>query len=138
MARSDDAKRGLFHWMASYPLPFCLFLPCVFAVFIGLGWRQDDIIEESVARIWIPTKGDHAVDTEYAEQHGYGFSSTTMSAAAIARDDGNLFTEDRLEAIRARMEKMEKTTVSGWVLISNGSSSHKLVSFLLDRSRTKT
>jgi hypothetical protein len=42
---------------------------------------------------------------------------SSFAAMAIARDGKNLFTESRLEEIRARMEAAEGTTVCGlkWV-----------------------
>jgi hypothetical protein len=57
--------------------------------------------------------GDYAKNVRYAESLGEGdLATTNFAAMAIARDGGNLFTEERLEEIRQRMEKAEGTTVS--------------------------
>ena len=75
---------------------------------------QDDIIEDEVAKIWIPTEGDYAKDLDYADEfgNGGGLGISSFAAMAISRDGANIFTEPRLEEIRARMEVMESTTVS--------------------------
>jgi hypothetical protein len=44
---------------------------------------------------------------------------TLFVSMAIARDGGNLFTENRLEKIRQRMEKVEATTVSDIYVLDN-------------------
>jgi hypothetical protein len=106
-------KAWLFHHMAIMPWPYLFILPAVFVVLIGVGWTQDNYIEEEVAKIWIPTRGSYAKNIEYAESLGEGdLATTNFAAMAIARDGGNLFTEGRLEEIRQRMEKAESTTVS--------------------------
>ncbi len=105
-------KARLFHHMAIMPWPYLIILPAVFLVLIGVGWTQDSYIEEEVAKIWIPTRGSYAKNVEYAESLGEGdLATTNFAAMAIARDGGNLFTEERLEEIRQRMEKAESTTV---------------------------
>ena len=105
-------KAWLFHSMATMPWPYLFILPAVFVVLIGVGWTQDNYIEEEVAKIWIPTKGSYAKNIEYAESLGEGdLATTNFAAMAIARDGGNLFTEERLQEIRQRMEKAEGTTV---------------------------
>jgi hypothetical protein len=106
-------KAWLFHHMAIMPWPYLFILPAVFVVLIGVGWTQDNYIEEEVAKIWIPTRGSYAKNVEYAESLGEGdLAATSFAAMAIARDGGNLFTEERLQEIRQRMEKAEGTTVS--------------------------
>jgi hypothetical protein len=109
----EPKKAWLFHHMAVMPWPYLFILPAVFVVMIGLGWSQDDYIEDKVSKIWIATKGGYAKNAEYAESLGEGdLGATYFAAMAIARDGGNLFTEERLEEIRQRMEKAESTTVS--------------------------
>ena len=80
---------------------------------------QDDIIEDEVAQIWIPTEGDYAQDLEYADKYGNGggLGISSFAAMAISRDGENIFTEARLEEIRARMEVMENTTVRNSLLL---------------------
>ena len=108
----DAPSHGLFHAMAKAPWPFLLFWPVVFCALIGLGFSQDDIIEDEIAKTWVPTRSDYAQDEKYSSQFGKGtVTVSSFAAMAIARDGGNLFTENRLEAIRARMEATEKTTV---------------------------
>jgi hypothetical protein len=114
MTTSEPPKKSwLFHHMAIMPWPYLFILPAVFAVLIGVGWTQDNYIEEEVSKIWIPTKGSYAKNVEYAKSLGEGeLATTNFVAMSIARDGGNLFTEERLQEIRQRMEKTEGTTVS--------------------------
>jgi hypothetical protein len=106
--------RGFFYRMATYPWPFLFFLPVVFAVLIVLGWSKDkiEIVENQVSNIWISTSGSFARDKAYLKSLGREEGSvSTFAAMAVARDRGNLFTSSRLEEVRARMEKTERTTV---------------------------
>jgi hypothetical protein len=113
---AEPKKAWLFHHMAIMPWPYLIILPAVFVVLIGVGWTQDSYIEEEVAKIWIPTRGSYAKNIAYAESLGEGnLATTNFAAMAIARDGGNLFTEERLTEIRQRMEKAESTTVSSSV-----------------------
>ena len=115
--RNDNLKtrRGavaLFHHMTLHPWAYILFWPTAFALLIGFGWTRDDIIEDEVGQIWIPQRGAYATDLAYAKSvDRLGFGASSLAAMAIARDKGNLFTADRLEEIRARMEEMERTFV---------------------------
>jgi hypothetical protein len=103
----------LFHSMAATPWPYMVFLPTVFIFLIAFGWTREDIIEDEVASIWIPTKGSYAKDLDYGAQLGRDdLAISSFAAMAIARDGKNLFTESRLEEIRARMEAAEGTTVT--------------------------
>lgn len=103
----------VFHYMAVQPWPFAIVIPCILAVLIGVGWTRDDIIEEQVSSIWVPTRSSFKQDRDYAESLGKGETNVTpFLAMAKSRDGGNLFTESRLEEIRARMEQVEATTVS--------------------------
>ena len=102
----------LFHHMASHPWFYILFSFILFSFLIGFGWTQEDIIEDEVRNIWIPTSGSYHDDLSYAASLGVeGLATSNFAAMSIARDGGNLFTESRLNEIRARMEKTEKTTV---------------------------
>ena len=103
----------LFAFMAARPLPFILAMPIICIVLIAVGWTRDDLIEEEVYNIWVPRGSSFYKDRQYAESVGKERSSTSIfSALAISRDGGNLFTGDRLEEIRARMEYSEGATVS--------------------------
>jgi hypothetical protein len=105
-------QASLFHHMAIHPWFYMLFWPILFAFLIGFGWTQEDIIEDEVTNIWIPTSGSYYNDVTYAASLGEAdLSTSSFAAMSIARDGGNLFTESRLEEIRMRMEKTEKTTV---------------------------
>lgn len=95
-------------------IPLFLFvLPAIWAVFVGVGWTQDDKIEKQVYNIWTRQRSGFAADKEYADEIGKGDgSASTFAALASARDGGNLFTPSRLEEIVARMQETEGTTVS--------------------------
>jgi len=115
-------KATLFHLMASKPWPFMIFWPVLFCCLIGFGWTRDDIIEDAVSNIWIPQSGDFANDVAYSETvggAGGGVGATAYAAMAISRDNGNLFTKERLEVIRQRMEDTERTTVCAdlWITL---------------------
>jgi len=111
----EPKKAFLFHNQAVFPWPYLIILPVAFIFLIAFGWTQDDIVEREVNNIWIPREGDYAKDVNYAKGFGVSndLSTSSFAAMAIARDGGNLFTEERLSKIRDRMELMEKnTTVS--------------------------
>lgn len=126
-AASDDAeppapphirKSTLFHLMASNPWPWLIVMPAIYIALIGSGWSRDDYIEEEVSRIWIPTDGNYYQDQQYANSFDRNdLGRTGFAAMAIARDGGNLFTKERLEEIRARMEKTEASTVRSFTVI---------------------
>jgi hypothetical protein len=102
----------IFHHMAIHPWFYMLFWPVLFSFLIGFGWTQDDIIEDEVTNIWIPTSGSYHNDVSYAASLGEDdLPTSSFAAMSIARDGGNLFTESRLNEIAARMEKAEQTTV---------------------------
>ena len=102
----------IFHHMAIHPWFYMLFWPILFSFLIGFGWTQDDIIEDEVTNIWIPTSGSYHDDVSYAASLGEeDLATSSFAAMSIARDGGNLFTESRLNEIRARMEETERTTV---------------------------
>lgn len=111
---------NIFALMVKRPWPFIVVIPVILIVFTAVGWTRDDIIEDYVYNIWTPTRTEFSRDKAYARSLDKAESLTsTFAAMAVARDGGNLFTADRLEAIRARMEKVEATTVSdeqaiGW------------------------
>jgi len=113
----DEEEGGLdrftlFHHMVVMPWPYVVVWPVILIFLIGFGWTQEDIIEDEVTNIWIATSGAYARNLDYAKSLGREeLGATSFAAMSIARDGGNLFRESRLEEIRARMEKMEKTTV---------------------------
>lgn len=103
---------GIFHHMAARPWPFAIIIPCILAIFVGVGWSRENIIEDEVNSIWVPTRSSFKKDRDYAEGLGKGETNTTpFLAMAKSRDGGNLFTESRLKEIRARMQQVEATTV---------------------------
>jgi hypothetical protein len=105
-------KAFLFYHMATHPWFYMLFWPILFSCLIAFGWTQDDIIENEVTNIWIPTSGSYYNDVTYAASLGEDdLATSSFAAMSIARDGGNLFTEPRLMEIMARMEKTERTTV---------------------------
>lgn len=111
--QQDVDRPRIFNLMATHPAFFLIAFPLACAVLIGVGWTRDGIIEDQVTNIWIPTRGEFAQDLEYAAELGAAESlgSASFAAMAISRDGGNLFTANRLEEIRARMEQTEATTV---------------------------
>lgn len=104
----------LFHWMAARPLFFMLLWPSLCILIIALGWgTTENLVEDNVSEQWIPTRGVYAANQRYARSVSGdgGLGATTLAAMAIARDGGNLFTAERLETIRARMERAETIEV---------------------------
>ena len=103
----------LFHWMAARPCIFMLFWPALCIAVIVWGWTQTgERVEDQVSAQWIPTRGAFAQAKAYgAEVLDQGFGATTFAAMAIARDGGNLYTEDRLNELRDRMQVTERVTV---------------------------
>lgn len=116
-----DKKSALFHAMTGrWAWLFMLILPAVWIVFLSLGWTQDDYVEDSVYNIWSRSGGDYYQDKEYAEDVLGEDNLVTSSFLAMAKTrDGNdnLFTAERLEEVRARMEKAERATVSNKRLV---------------------
>jgi len=109
------AKSRLYKLMSGkWSWPFLFILPALWVVFVSLGWTKEDIVEERVSEIWIATDGDYYEDKEYKDSLGMDDSTgaSTFLGMALSREEGtNLFTEKRLEEIRARMELAEGTTV---------------------------
>jgi hypothetical protein len=102
----------LFQLMVQRPLPFLVIIPIIYIVLTAVGWTRDDIIEDEVNNIWIPTTGDFYKDKQYADSLGrLEARAASFAAMSISRDGANLFNASRLEEIRARMEKVEGTTV---------------------------
>jgi hypothetical protein len=92
---------------------YLFLLPVLWTVFIAVGWSKEDRIENRVSEIWTRQRSSFKADLDYAEQLSADElgESTSFAAMAISRDGGNLFTPDRLEEIRRRMEETENTTV---------------------------
>jgi hypothetical protein len=92
---------------------FLFALPVLWIVFIAVGWSKEDRIETEVNAIWTRQRSSYKADLDYAEQLNADElgQSTSFAAMAISRDGANLFTPDRLEEIRLRMEETENTTV---------------------------
>lgn len=129
------------HKKPYYLLIFLFFLPCLWAVFIGVGWSKEDKIEDHVYKIWTRQRSEFAKDVDYAAQYDRAnLGATTFAAMAIARDGENLITKDRLEEIMARMQETESTTV-GTIWFVPGSHSDHLSHFsskYFRRSNIKT
>jgi hypothetical protein len=100
--------------MVARPWPFLLVIPCILVTFAAVGWTRDDVIEEEVYNLWVPKRSAFSKDKEYGTSVGLSESTiTSFSAMAVSRDGTNLFTESRLEEVRARMVQVEATTVRG-------------------------
>jgi len=106
-------RTALFSSMAGGVLfiPCLIILPVLFAVFIGIGFSRDDIIEDEVIKIWLKEGSDYSKDRDYARDLGVSGAISTLLAMSSSRDSENIMTEDRLEAIRQRMEAVENVTV---------------------------
>jgi hypothetical protein len=95
----------LFLLMAKHPWPFITVIPVIMIVLTVVGWTREDIIEDKVNNIWIPTKGGFAQDKAYLAEVGRAESrSTSFLAVSKSRDDGNLFTANRL-GVRIHSER---------------------------------
>lgn len=106
-------KSRFFRFMSAHVYSFMLFLPCVWIVLTAVGWSRDDVVEEDVTNIWVPTSGSFFDDKKYKDSiigDDYNKLSAFL-AMSKSRDGENLFTEERLKEIRQRMEDSEKTTV---------------------------
>lgn len=91
--------------------PALVLLPVIFIVFIGVGFTRNDIIEDEVYNIWASEDSDFYKDRQYARDIGAESGASNMLALATTRDEGNLFTAERLEQLRARMEATETVKV---------------------------
>ena len=98
---------------------FLSILPILWIVFVAVGWSKEDKVEDSVYKIWTRQRSDYNKDLDYVKEvmksedaidQRLGVSS--FAALAVSRDGSNLFTPERLEEIRTRMEETENTTVS--------------------------
>uniref|UniRef100_A0A7S4HIN4 Uncharacterized protein n=1 Tax=Odontella aurita TaxID=265563 RepID=A0A7S4HIN4_9STRA len=112
-----DHEGGFFGVMARHPIPFLVVIPAVFAALIGVGWTQEDKVEQNVANLWIPTGTQYYQDKLYQAKFTptgtiEGRNRNTIFAAmAVGRDGGNIFNEPRLNEISDRMAVLENTTV---------------------------
>jgi len=109
-------KKGEAAWpfphMVKMPWPYLAIMPLAYILLIYFGWTQDDYVESNVSEIWIPRSGSYAQDNKYAARFGkVDLGTSSIAAMAISRDGGNIFTPDRLEEIRARMEAAEEATL---------------------------
>lgn len=99
----------LFSLMERYPWPFVVALPSIFVLLIGLGlFSREDIIAD-VANLWIPSDGTYAKNKKYAERVGATIADeyTVIAAMAVGRHGENLFTEENLNTIIERMQRVE-------------------------------
>jgi hypothetical protein len=84
-------------------------------VFCSVGWTYDkeNRVEVQVSNTWTQKRSAFAKDQEYVTSLGRNtLGATTFLATAVSRDDGIVFTKQRLNEIRDRMELTEQTTVS--------------------------
>mmetsp|Transcript_3113 Transcript_3113/g.3680 ORF Transcript_3113/g.3680 Transcript_3113/m.3680 type:complete len:1362 (+) Transcript_3113:138-4223(+) len=92
-------------------IPSLLLLPAIFAVLLGIGWTRENIIEDSIYKIWTDTGSDHYKNKQYAEDVGARGRSTSFLAMATSRDSTNILSGEKLEEIRQRMEAVETVKV---------------------------
>eukprot|EP00980_Cylindrotheca_fusiformis_P030621 scaffold25111_cov122-Cylindrotheca_fusiformis.AAC.1 len=90
---------------------FLLGLPILWSIFIGIGWSREDRVESSVSEIWTQQRSSYKKDSDYQEKWDALSATTSFGAMAISRDGENLFTPERLEQVRKRMEETENTTI---------------------------
>ena len=110
----------LFLTMTRCPYPFLVILPFLFVMLICLGFSRPNVIEEDVSNLWIPSDGSYKQDKDYAKRVGADGPDDTSSFAAMAlsRHGDNLFTEENLDAIVERMQRIETTPVSSICIVS--------------------
>mmetsp|Transcript_14304 Transcript_14304/g.19556 ORF Transcript_14304/g.19556 Transcript_14304/m.19556 type:complete len:1475 (-) Transcript_14304:304-4728(-) len=110
----EERPSGLFGFLTAHPTPFLFILPIIFGVLTGLGWSKDSKVEDDVANIWIPTSGAFFKDKDYMTSiEGDEVGPSGVIAMAISREEGgNIFTEEGLNEITARMKEVEATEVS--------------------------
>jgi len=88
-------------------IPALLVLPAIFMVLIGVGWTREDIIKDSVYKLWASTGNENYKNKQYAADLDVRRVTTSFLALAKIRDSGNIFSEERLREIRDRMEVVE-------------------------------
>ena len=57
----------LFWFMSAHGLAFVIFLPCIWIILTAIGWSKDNLIEEDIAKVWIPQSGSFLDDKEYKD-----------------------------------------------------------------------
>jgi hypothetical protein len=103
----------LFLAMTKCPYPFLVTLPFIFMLVICLGLSRPSIVEEDVSNLWIPTDGTYHKDLKYTELVGAAEDDMSIfMAMAIGRHGNNLLTEDNLNAIVERMQRIETSSVT--------------------------
>eukprot|EP00525_Craspedostauros_australis_P007632 CAMPEP_0198134658 /NCGR_PEP_ID=MMETSP1442-20131203/60188_1 /TAXON_ID= /ORGANISM="Craspedostauros australis, Strain CCMP3328" /LENGTH=1556 /DNA_ID=CAMNT_0043795805 /DNA_START=403 /DNA_END=5073 /DNA_ORIENTATION=+ len=111
-SQSESKSSKLFRLMAHQPWLFLAFLPILWIIFCSIGWTKGDKVEDEVNKIWIQQRSEYAKDKEYADSLGTNdLGSTAFFGLAASRDGDNMFTEDRLKELVARMQKTEATTI---------------------------
>jgi cytoskeletal protein RodZ len=110
-SKEESSPSTLFSFMANRPLMFLVFIPILWIVIVLVGFAEEEKVENSVENIWTRQRSDLSRDKEYARSLDRTPAAATFAAMAVSRDGTNLFTSDRLEEIRARMEQTESTTV---------------------------
>lgn len=80
---------------------------------ICLGFSRPNAIEEDVSNLWIPSDGSYKRDKDYAKSVGADGPDdmSSFAAMALSRHGDNLFTEENLDAIIERMQRIETTPV---------------------------
>lgn len=97
----------IYRMMTVCPLPFALFMPIVCTVLMIYGFFMNAELEDEIAKIWIPVGTPYRRDSDYASSVSGSAKTSAGLAIAISRDGGNLFTENRLAEVVARMSKVE-------------------------------
>jgi len=108
---------SFYTFMGRCPYPFAVIIPTVLLALLIVGFTQEDIIEKDINNIWTSTTGQFYNDINYMKSIVTKDTAgrqdlTTFSAMAVSRDEGNLFTADRLDEINERMKDLADVTVS--------------------------
>lgn len=111
---SLSSRPWLFVAMSRCPYPFLVTLPFLFVMLTCLGFSRPNVIEEDVSNLWIPSDGSYKRDKDYAKSVGADGPDdmSSFAAMALSRHGDNLFTEENLNAILERMQRIETTQVS--------------------------
>ena len=92
-------------------IPCLVVLPAMYVILLGLGWTREDIIEDSVSKIWSKTSDDYYQNRQYAENLDVVGSSSSFLTMAASQGSNNIHTKKILEEIRSRMEALETVNV---------------------------
>jgi hypothetical protein len=92
-----------------HAMSLSLHSPPSLSVLIGVGWTQDNYIEEEAPRSgFLPEEVTPRMSSTLSRSRG--LTTTNFAVRRFARDGGNLFTESNLEGDSPCMEKRQKVT----------------------------